>query len=350
MSRALEKHIIESLRKGDSQLVFDEIASIFSHPTEVGRPRLEIEFLGQAHALGPDEYYLRDGNAVAIPKLRLIQAFAVARQHLRSKLQQARIGGSDNLSEGGKGVDLPDMRKATSILLLTDPEHLTAANSRKRMILQAISGGMHVGPLFDAERHFVDSLLTSPLHRHSKSPTLWSHRRWLLEQQRKHAVDVNISDDIRHVILPSGERHPRNYYAWSHARWLMMTFAKQDENQVGSKVISDVTAWCLKHHNDISGWSFLLYLLQRQKTPSDICEAVFKETITLTESFQWRNDSVWWFLHALVSNSLVSSEGISVFEIFIGNMFGSEEARGLCDERLLASKWHQLYWENKRHV
>jgi hypothetical protein len=77
--------------------------------------------------------------------------------------------------------------------------------------------------------------------------------------------------------------------------------------------------------------------------------AVFKETVSLAESFQWRNDSVWWFLHALISNSLVSPDGTSVFEMLARKLFGSEEVHGPREEGLLGSKWYQSYWERKSH-
>jgi protein prenyltransferase alpha subunit repeat containing protein 1 len=343
MSRALEKQITNSLRAGNHQRSFDEIASIFSSPTQPEQPcLLEIEFLAHGHPLGPGECFLREGNAVAIPKLQLIQAFFVARQHLASESQLERQG--NDIGSSGEGPSLHSIRKSTAVLLLTDPEHVTAANWRKRVIVQAITAGHPVEPLLTAEGHFVDSLLTSPLHRHSKSPTLWNHRRWLLEQHRKHAVGVNVPLDLAGVVLPSGERHPRNYYAWSHARWLMGTFVEQDATKdrqsITNKIISDVKTWCQKHHTDISGWSFLLNLLQRKHTPPSVCESVFRETTLLAESLQWRNDSVWWFLHAMVSTWLVASECVAVFESVAGRLFLSEGAWQPRDDELLASKWH----------
>src|SRR5690606_32717358 len=107
---------------------------------------------------------------------------------------------------------------------LTDAEHLTAANTRKRAILRDAKDSSDIKSTLGREKWFVDSLVTSRLHRHTKSPILWSHRRWLLTQFQKQGLQVYVPTEIRTIIFTSGERHPNNYYAWDHARWLLTTF------------------------------------------------------------------------------------------------------------------------------
>ncbi|OHW92626.1 hypothetical protein CSPAE12_08734 [Colletotrichum incanum] len=124
MSRALDKHVIAALKKGDHQKVFDDISRLFVQQED--DRRLEIEILGQGHPLGPDEHLLRDENAVAVPKLRIVQAFLFARQILQEHL-------------AGDSVGIELLLSATSVMLLMDPEHLTATNTRKRLIRDAIS-------------------------------------------------------------------------------------------------------------------------------------------------------------------------------------------------------------------
>ncbi|GJD01488.1 hypothetical protein ColKHC_10313 [Colletotrichum higginsianum] len=132
MSRALDKHVIAALKQGDHQKIFDDISSIFVSPED--GCRLEIEVLGQSHPLRLGEHFLRDENAVAVPKLRIVQAFLVARQIFQKHL----AAGS---------VDAELLFTTTSVLLFLDPEHLTAANTRKRLIRDAILAGVDVhGP------------------------------------------------------------------------------------------------------------------------------------------------------------------------------------------------------------
>lgn len=167
---------------------------------------------------------------------------------------------------------------ATQLMLLQDPEHTTAVNARKRLLrnlLETCSGhsGTPSTHLLDEyirkELWLLDSLQTSPLKKHTKSPTLWQHRRWLLEEFLEWVLDVQRADvlgskrmsilipppntrggspnsspipgvgftgplndatdvlwhsfvapELR-VICRAGEQHPSNYYSWDFARKLL---------------------------------------------------------------------------------------------------------------------------------
>ena len=343
MSRALDKDVLESLRKGDPRRVFNEISRIFDSPEEDGA-LLEIEFLGKAHPLPPETFFLRDGKDVGIPKLRLFQAFAAAYRSLKENL----TGCSEH-----QALITEELRKATVVLLLADPEHLTAANYRKRAILQDLGDGEDAASCLRREKYFLDSILTSRLHRHTKSPTLWSHRRWLLDQFKRHGIEIDACADLRQVVFVSGERHPRNYYAWSHARWLLTTFVTREAAEASlHDMITDVQGWCLKHHDDISGWSFLHFLLSSRRgtktSQQDTASAVFGSVIRMAESFRWRNESVWWFLHALAADDddLLRQADLSLLEDVGGRMFscfGSGE-----DEARLACKWFKTFEARRR--
>src|ERR1700753_4144206 len=72
---------------------------------------------------------------------------------------------------------------SSRIILLFDPEHITAANFRKRRIINLRqTSSARLPEAYAQEIHFLNSILTSPLHRQSKSPTLWFHRWWLVDQ------------------------------------------------------------------------------------------------------------------------------------------------------------------------
>ncbi|KAL1901504.1 hypothetical protein Sste5346_001911 [Sporothrix stenoceras] len=316
MSRALDKATAAALQSGDPEEAFRAIADVLTETTSATaehlheQERLEIEFLGHEHPPLPDgEYLLREGNAVAIPKLALVQAFIVARK----KLQKHRAAISVN-------ADNKSILRATAVILLMDPEHLTAANTRKRLIqtsLLAVDASRSA--LLASELHLVDSLLTSHLHRHTKSPTLWSHRRWLISCLANPAADkTRLLHDMTHVVTVAAVRHPRNYYAWEHARWLVHWQSQggkcgsKEEEDEKLKLVVVVRDWCFRNHTDTSGWSFLFFVLASLPTSLSGVDAapanlspLYEETVTQVEqmatSLRWTGEAVWVFLRTAVA-------------------------------------------------
>jgi len=279
MSRALDQGVKEALKNGDHQAVYASISGLLQ---QTHTSLLEIELLGQAYPLDAGLNFIQERNAVAVPKLRLVQAFIVARQILQRLQNDAHRVPREILP-------------ATAVMMLMDPEHLTAANVRKRTLLSADAVGTEVIQRLSQEKYFIDSLLTSRLHRHTKSPTLWSHRRWLMGQFAQHRQPIDAVQDITNVVYVSAERHPRNYYAWCHARQLID--ASLMPLRICSRLVDPTMKWCFRHHDDVSGWMFLLWLLDMD---SEHCTYVFEETVKLARSFHWRNESIWYFLRNLV--------------------------------------------------
>ncbi|KAK7227234.1 hypothetical protein V2G26_015237 [Clonostachys chloroleuca] len=282
MSRALDSNVKEALKHADHGKVFLDIVSAVNQRFE---SFLEIEVLGQSHPLEPGISYLQDENAIAIPKLCLVQAFIVARATLN----------------GGIGIVKPEnfqtIRDCTAVTLLLDPEHLTAANLRKKVLENEINTNTEeIQNLLKAEKYFVDSLLTSRLHRHSKSPTLWNHRRWIIDQANRRGLLGDIEQDLKDVVFVSGVRHPRNYYAWCHAR-LLVDIGTPDRDLL-SRLVTAAESWCFSHHDDISGWAFLHFLLAKYP---ELAPKTVDKTLKLTQSFQWRNESVWCFLRGVAT-------------------------------------------------
>lgn len=289
MSRALENDVAAALRSGNAQSAYQQISRVFSSSTSA--ELLELEILGRAHAFPDDCYVLRDECAVAVSKLGLVQAFIVARQLLKSHI------------DGSSPRDDPELLALTAVMLLVDPEHLTAANTRKRVLLRRLSSaGGDAQALLRAEKYFLDSLLTSRLHRHTKSPTLWGHLQWLLLRFSAHGLSVDVLADLTTVVSVAGERHPRNYYAWTHARFLM----KMNPDTPKTEVLAVVKKWAFQHHTDISGWTFLYFLL-RAISHSDpaVVQITFEEVLKLVVSLQLVNESVWVFLRTLTASGLV---------------------------------------------
>jgi protein prenyltransferase alpha subunit repeat containing protein 1 len=299
MSRALDADTVASLQQ-DPNSAYSDIVKALSTKTN---GLLEIEFLGKSHALPEGCNVLVDGSSIAIPKPKLVQAFVVARKILLRYLKDCPDDKQDEL------------RNATAIVLLMDSEHLTAANTRKRLIQKLqISSGAGFEVALREELQFVDSYLTSRLHRHTKSPTLWGHRRWILSVVKSAQSEHNILRDLQTVVLVAAERHPRNYYAWSHMRWLLESFndiihRESSQSKTYSEIIAIIKGWCLRHPGDISGFSFLLCCLlktcstdSRTRTErSTERSEVLREVLNLTVSFKWTHESVWVFLRTLVA-------------------------------------------------
>ncbi|KAL2105943.1 hypothetical protein VUR80DRAFT_7515 [Thermomyces stellatus] len=337
MSRALDKDVLNFLSQGDPGKAYDDISCLFDSPRDDGL--LEIEILGKSQPLVPDVSFLADGNAVGIPKIRLFQAFSVAYKRFQQSVLRPDPRASD--------YDSNILLRPTAVLLLADPEHLTAANTRKRAILRNVKDSRDIKGTLGREKWFVDSLLTSRLHRHTKSPILWSHRRWLLTQFQKYKLQLDIPTEIRTIILTSGERHPKNYYAWEHARWLLRTFVDRqaEETTILQEIAADVRDWCLKHHSDISGWAYLHFVLRRGGVElAGERSGAFRGILQMAESFKWKNESVWWFIHAMVATNLLPPEDVSLLEEIGGRMFGLGPG-GTDSDR--PAKWFRIFRESQ---
>jgi hypothetical protein len=146
----------------------------------------------------------------------------------------------------------------------------------------------------DEEFIYLDSILTSPLHRQSKSPTLWFHREWLRRYQDADTSDhvVSISNELS-IVFKSGERHAMNYYAWQYARKLF-SFSPILEDQLVLKHAEQVKTWCLSHPSDASAWSFLVYLL-RMLSLFSTGYPILESIIDFVETTKWEKEALFMF-------------------------------------------------------
>ncbi|KAK6539241.1 hypothetical protein TWF694_009481 [Orbilia ellipsospora] len=255
--------------------VFNRIASFFhTHRQD----EVQIEIL-PFYPVPDTHIYVEDAVlAVGIPKSSLWKAF----QHARLLFFDSSRSQSDLLS-------------SSLVLILHDPEHITAINARKRLLLSLYPPQTPFP--FDSTHHEVTpyteytlltSILTSPLHRHTKSPHLWAHRRWLLTTypslklppptpsptsapSRPSTSSSSTSKLLRKwcrkeitTILRAASTHPKNYYAWTYLRHLIEVIVPTITPLLHEEIVS----WCIKHTGDISGWTFLawLWLLERSQT------------------------------------------------------------------------------------
>ncbi|KAF2441545.1 hypothetical protein P171DRAFT_337908, partial [Karstenula rhodostoma CBS 690.94] len=253
----------------------------------------EIEVLPPAFEPN-DALLLEDGANLGVPKKILALAFVHARHLFFTRHT------SDVEEERTKA------HEATRIMLLFDPEHMTAANHRKRHLLNLKSCGDSEA-LVDAvwaERRFMDSILTSPLHRQSKSPTLWAHRAWWLDLSMPvllvsaHHVPALFAGELD-AAIKAGERHPKNYYAWLYARRVVR---KRRESLGGAEwedflgtCAQKVKVWCMLHVGDISGFSFLVWVLGLVGAPGERARVV-REMVRYVMDVRLANESPWTFV------------------------------------------------------
>ena len=166
------------------------------------------------------------------------------------------------------------------------------------------------------EISFIDSILRSPLHRQTKSPSLWHHRYWLLAnfpgEPATESFVPSIIDRELATVFKSAEMHPKNYYAWLYARrrlthlfqdtsfGLNSTSASTDLHEVSTAVLD----WCLRHHSDTSGWSFLLWLLQQSNQSNQSKagrEQIMAKVTEMAKTFKWNNEALRSFVRVAIS-------------------------------------------------
>ena len=179
----------------------------------------------------------------------------------------------------------------------------------------------------ERELRFLESLTTSPLKKHTKAPTLWAQRDWVVRMFWSYAVHIhrNNGDDEREeaargsketvktfwneeldIVMRAGERHLRNYYAWGYARvvWRrvgeeMIRRGEGERDGLFGETLEKVKGWCIFHPRDISGWGFLMFLIREGEGMMDGCEEVrrvVRETRDWVGRFEWKGESVEWFL------------------------------------------------------
>ncbi|KAI4241486.1 MAG: hypothetical protein LQ352_007438, partial [Teloschistes flavicans] len=208
------------------------------------------------------------------------------------------------------------------------------------------------------------------------SSTLWSHRLWILRTFPAHYVTHmhdrgaeggrgggrrrggrwwgwGVVAAEMDIVMQAGERHARNYYAWNYARdvvrWARaaaeagrghaeepagegmrgmvgwesdMEEEEEAEEEEWKDRVAKVHRWCLAHPRDISGWSFLLFLLDhtpssrtsqggrtangeeaevaavggKRKQEITIRDDIFARTQGFVRKYAWRGESIEWFL------------------------------------------------------
>ncbi|KAI5813290.1 hypothetical protein BZA77DRAFT_389985 [Pyronema omphalodes] len=202
-----------------------------------------------------------------------------------------------------------DKFRASTILILTVSEHLTAINFRRRYLLNAAQN--HFSDInATTELHLTTSFLTSQMAKHNKSPLIWNWRKWLLttvagglkldngdsgtmgvektivdgvvyhsikpEEKKKGAMEteetmIRLKEELR-IVRKSGSLHKGNYYAWAYGRDLLSAYHYLMESSIREEVLDRQFMYCRTHPSDCGGWGFLAFMALR-------CDDDYKEEI-----------------------------------------------------------------------
>ncbi|EAU34659.1 conserved hypothetical protein [Aspergillus terreus NIH2624] len=298
---------------------FTELAQIFRNRN--GRI-LEFEILPPA--LGP---LLQDGCSIGITKKYMAQAFVAARKIFFS--DSVLISGSSPSNKSPESDNrLDDLSVSSEIILLFDCEHTTACNWRKKRLRDMMQSLGLTNPasrealisLLHSELTLMTTYVCSPLRRHTKSPTLWEHRLWVLKhllfirrsggtsgapQTPDCEATAELWEQELTTVLRAGELHPRNYYAFSYIRELHDVLSLGTDNlcdcylQLGRRAVDPTLTWCLAHTTDISGWMFLLYLLGTVPDPTLRTDTV-RKVVCFARDVGWEGESLWTFVDLAV--------------------------------------------------
>lgn len=300
--------------------VFQQLAHVFASR---GDKVLEIEIIPSS--LGVP--FMQDGDSIGITKKALVQAFTVARHLFTKRLMsmsdedlQASLVEPTTESDGVSDLAIIE------IMLLFDCEHLTACNWRKRRLIAAMTCSPNAADQIQIELSLMESFQCSPLHRHTKSPTLWSHRLWVVKQlfQRQRwgmEALLQLERDELGIVLRAAELHPKNYYAFCYMRQLysFLALVHPEEHdaqswavQLARALVVPVLDWCLANPRDISGWIFEQYLLAHVPELQTRVDTIGR-VVRFARDVGWEGESLWTFVDQSVRQFQLESVVEDVF-------------------------------------
>uniref|UniRef100_A0A8D0DQ70 Protein prenyltransferase alpha subunit repeat containing 1 n=1 Tax=Salvator merianae TaxID=96440 RepID=A0A8D0DQ70_SALMN len=155
----------------------------------------------------------------------------------------------------------------TCTLLLLNPDFTTAWNVRKELILSGTLNpvkDLHLGKL--------------ALTKFPKSPEIWIHRRWVLQQLiqenslpalvTKENLEMAPTERMQQLVkeemdvcCEAAGRYPSNYNAWSHRIWTLQHLAKLS-TKILLDELSSTKHWVSMHVSDHSGFHYRQFLLK----------------------------------------------------------------------------------------
>ncbi|TFK74015.1 protein prenylyltransferase [Pluteus cervinus] len=250
----------------------------------------------------------------------------------------------------------------TNVVLLANPAHQTALNTRKRLVQKG-----HLS--CDQELRFCGFILRASRDG-SKQSIIWDHRRWLLNRRFLHpsvdisalslAVSGNLQEAKPFPMIPHDSievefelirsactTYPRNYHAWTHWRYLMdaiyLTMAGSEEGyihfvHIAKEEFDSLLQWIESHASDTSAIHHLCSIQKRfHQLPSPITTqgpllkdllsptAIANHAVSLVERYP-SHESLWIYTRS----SLIDAPVADRSDIFHKTETNAYASRSLC--------------------
>ncbi|TFK85127.1 hypothetical protein K466DRAFT_601437 [Polyporus arcularius HHB13444] len=259
---------------------------------------------------------------LGVPQKAAYKAYLEAVPHFQSARQRLLES-----SQPPSKHDIADAAASSSVLLLVNPAHQSALNTRKRLVEFSVLDPTH-------ELRFTDALLT--LREGAKQSILWQHRRWLLRRIHRSTVPESLSispshgdgvDSLYNLVLDAEtfraefavvekacEVYPRNYHAWAHrflcAQALISLLPGNDDSspppgplmEVLREELARMRLWIERHISDYSAMQYyrqLEGLLPRESPLRTLCtkDTFNKHAMELVRAYP-TYESLWLYLRS----------------------------------------------------
>ena len=200
--------------------------------------------------------------------------------------------------------------RLTRVVLLANPAHQTALNSRKRLV-QNLTVDPH------SELNLSASLLSC--RECAKESILWHHRRWLLHVIHEVPPTAG-ADSIPETVPPDALEaefirasaachvYPRNYHAWAHRRFCAKALVASQQSGVPSnsgvltKEYQRTLEWIESHISDYSAMNYAANLEQMLLggNLAEPCLPAAEHAKLLLRSYP-DHESLWMYLRSSVT-------------------------------------------------
>ncbi|GAB1191520.1 hypothetical protein APSETT444_000699 [Aspergillus pseudonomiae] len=189
-----------------------------------------------------------------------------------------------------------------------------------------------LGPLLQDEcsvgitkKYLVQAFVTARRIFFGKSSSIeYGTPRTPHENENESESKVDLLKSELDIVFRAGELHPRNYYAFNYIRQVVgvlsnATKAQEGPSALAESILDSTLSWCLAHPSDISGWMFMLYLLEAVPR-ADLQLNTVQRVVRYALDVGWEGESLWTFvdlsvkaldLEETVINTLQRVTGIS---------------------------------------
>ena len=228
----------------------------------------EYDFLPSVGESGNRNPLILEKDKLAIEQwcLKTLYTYVHRHFHLAVKKKKSRLQYSDQ----SKGFHLSFI---TQVLLMLNPEHMTAWNHRKSLLV--------LGCISVSDEIKVMDLI---LGKFPKSPETFAHRKYVVQRSMNTLESASgtlmrneIIDHELKICILTADKYPNNYNSWSHRIWVMTTFVwgtSQTDDYIKQEQ-DTMTTFVNGHISDYSGFHYKQFLVKT------VCEKFSKSDMDL---------------------------------------------------------------------